>query len=128
MFQINNVYNFATIAPTILGAQYNNMTVKGILTIDEAIKQSDVVTTHEAVKAVSAVLPVSPNNMIFILFVDGTGNTLIMAQDYITPTSIVLVTSVTINIQINNATTAMEPLLRMRLAELGITNFTLTAV
>jgi len=128
MFQINNVYNFATIAPTILGAQYNNMTVKGILTIDEAIKQSDVVTTHEAVKAVSAALPVSPNNMIFILFVDGTGNTLIMAQDYITPTSIVLVTSVTINIQINNATTAMEPLLRMRLAELGITNFTLTAV
>jgi len=128
MFQINNVYNFATLAPTILGAQYNNLTVKGVLTIDDAMKYSDVLTTHESVKAVIPGLPATPSGMVFIRFVDTLGNSVVMSQDYIDPATVTLVTAVTINIQINNATTAMEPMLRMRLKELGINNFTLTAV
>ncbi|MDQ6990759.1 MAG: hypothetical protein Q9M11_03405 [Mariprofundaceae bacterium] len=128
MFIINKSYNFTTLAPSILGASFSNMKVRGIVTIDEAVKHADVVTKHESVRALIPGLPVTPNNLVFIIFVDTTGNIVVLAQDYVDPPSILLVTTTDLSVRIFNVDSSMEAIIKLRLKELGIANFTVTTV
>jgi len=128
IININASYNFTTLAPSILGASYVNMKVKGLVTIDEAVKHTDVVTKHAAVRPLISGLPVSPNNLTFVIFVDGAGNELVIAESYIDPASLVLVTTVNLSIQVFDVPSTMEAMLRLRLKELGVVNFTITPV
>jgi len=126
-FLINQMYDFDTYAPTILGGHYTNMKVKGIVSFDDAIKHADVATIHESVKAVIPGLPPTPNDLIFIIFVDTTGAEVTICKDYINP-AITQVTTININISINGISSALEPVINLRLQELGISNFVITRV
>jgi len=124
MFTVGNSYNFTTLAPTILGASYSNMKVIGIVTMSEAVRYSDVVTKHESVKTIIPGLPNTPNTLLFVVFEDSAGDKLVIAQDYVDLTTIVLVTTINLTIQVFNVASSMEPIVRQRLKELGIVNFT----
>lgn len=128
MFNIGLSYNFSTLAPAILGATYTNMKVIGILTMDEAIKYYDVVTRHEALKGIIPGLPVTPNNMTFILFQNAAGDKIVLAQNYIDPNTIVAVTTLNLQIDIFNVPSTTEAQVTQALKELGITNFRVTVV
>jgi len=126
VFTINKTYDFVTLAPAILGANYTNMKVKGIVTLEEAIKHADVVTMHESVIPVIPGLPPTVNDLIFIIFVDANGHELVLADSYIDATSIVATTVINLDIKISGVDSAMESILNLRLRELGIANFTIT--
>lgn len=128
MFNIAQSYNFTTLAPSLLGGDYTNMKVTGIITFAEAVKRSDVTTKHITVKLLVPGLPATPNNLIFVVFTDASGNELVLAQDYIDPATIVIVTTVNILIEVFDVASSMEPILRQRLKELGIINFKLSTV
>jgi len=128
MFNIAQSYNFTTLAPSLLGGDYTNMKVTGIITYVEAVKRSDVTTKHITVKQLIPGLPATPNNLIFIVFTDASGNELVLAQDYIDPVTIVIVTTVNILVEVFDVASSMEPILRQRLKELGIINFKLSTV
>jgi len=123
MFSINKSYNFTTLDPAMLGASYNNMKVKGIVTFDEAVKYADVATLHNNVKHVIPGLPSLPNDMTYILFVDPAGITKILAEAYIDPNSVVAVTTVNLQVNIFGVDSAMESIIRTRLKEIGVTTF-----
>jgi len=128
MFNINKSYNFSTLAAAILGAAYNNMKVLGILTANEAVKYQDVYTQYEALNTIITGLPTSADMLTYILFVDTLGNKKVIAQEYIDPASITLVTTTNLRIDIFNIDSAMEAVINLRFKELGITNFNITTL
>lgn len=123
---INTTYSFFTLSPTILGTQYTNMTVKAILTSDEAIKYRDIVTLHEKMKVVVSGLPNNVKDCTFYLLENTSGDRIVLANEYIDQSTITLVTSVTINISVFNSLTTDVAILRARLQELGYTDFSIT--
>ncbi|MDQ6988434.1 MAG: hypothetical protein Q9M19_01030 [Mariprofundaceae bacterium] len=121
--QINKSYDFTTLAPALLGAVYTNMKVKGIVTMEEAVKYSDVVTLHESVKSIITGLPNTAHDLVFIILVDTDGQELVLAQDYIDSNTIVMVTTTNLDIKIFNVDSSMEAIIKLRLRELGILSF-----
>jgi len=128
MFNINQSYNFSTLAATILGAMYTNMKVIGILTLAEAIKYSDVVTRHEALKSVIPGLPVYATNMTFVLFESANGTKIVLATNYIDPATIVTVTTIGLRVDIFNVASTAEAQVTQVLKDLGVVDFTVTVV
>jgi len=128
MFNINKSYNFTTLAAAILGAAYTNMKVLGILTANEAVKYNDVYTQYEVLKTIISGLPTSADMLTYVLFVDALGNKKVIAQEYIDPVSVTLVTTTNLRIDIFNIDSAMEAVINLRFKELGITNFNMTTL
>jgi len=104
-FNINKVYNFNTLAPVILGDRYENMTVLGILTAEEAMKYRDIYTLHNNLIPVITGLPVNAGDCSFLLLENTSKETTVLAIEYIDPVSVQLVTSVNIRADIMNAST-----------------------
>jgi len=123
MFTINKSYDFTTLAAAILGAAYTNMKVLGILTAKEASKHIDVYTQFTALNTIIAGLPVSADMLTYILFEDAMGNIKVIAQEYIDPATIVLVTVTNIRVDIFDVPSSTEAVLSARLKEIGLTNF-----
>jgi len=124
----NKSYNFRTLAPAILGASYNNMKVISVMGYTEAVKHADVNTQYQAVSGVLTGLPTSPSALTYNLLEDPSGNRIVMADEYIDPVSVVLVTTINLRVDIMGVDTATEAMLALRLRELGITNFTITNI
>ena len=128
MFNINQSYDFSTLAASLLGATYRNMKVIGIVGMDEAVKYADVVTKHLSAQAVIQGLPASPRDLTYVIFRDPNGNAMVMAQEYIDPNTVVMVSTINLRVDIYNVDSAMHAVINTRLRELGITDFTITPV
>ena len=125
-FNLHKVYNFNTLAPAVLGTSFTNMKVKGIMSATEAMKYRDIYTLHNNLVNVITGLPQNVNDLTFILLTNIDGVDTVLALEYVDSTTIVLVTSTNIRIDINNTTTADLGILRTRLLELGYTNINIT--
>lgn len=123
MMLINKSYNFTTLAPVILGANYTNMKVIAILNSKEAIKYRDIKTLHDLVSKTITSLPKSTVDLTYYLFENENNEKLVFALEYIEPTSIVQVQTVNIRIDVKNTTTEDLALLRKYLVEVGYNNF-----
>lgn len=125
-FALKKSYNFSTLAPTILGNEYENMKVKAILDSDGALKYRDIATLHQTIKGVMTNLPSSITDLTYILFVNQNDEELVLALEYINTDSIKEVASVNIRIDVMNTNTEDIAILTSRLKELGYINFTIT--
>lgn len=125
-FELKKVYNFQTLAPTIIGNEHTNMKVKAILTSDNALKFRDIATLHQTVKNIISGLPESITDLTYVLFETVDKENVVLALEYINTDSITEVTSVNIRINIMRCTTEDISMLRLRLQELGYTNFTIS--
>ena len=128
MFNLNLSYNFTTLAPSILGADYRNMKVVGIMSMAQATQHDDVATKHQILKPVIPGLPLSAEGLTYIMFEDASGNSKILAENYIDPASVVAVTTTNLAINIFDVPSTTEAMLRQRLIELGVGNFTITNI
>lgn len=121
-FELRKRYNFSTKAPAILGAEYRNVMVESIMTADEAVKHTDILTVHEQIKVVLN-LDIEATNCTFIKFKTLDGESVILALEYINSDSIVEVKTINIRVDILEANTEDILIIQERLKELGYANF-----
>ena len=85
--KVNAYYNIITKYPNVLGAQLNNLQLKGILPYDEAIKTFNVIEQHNNVLKVTvvsdAINSLNYKNFTYFHFVDNTGNIYMLPMEYI---------------------------------------------
>lgn len=127
LFKLKNIYNFTTLAPGVLGNTYSNMKVVGMMSHTEAIKYRDVLTLHETVKPLITGLSDSVTDLNYILFVNMISQEeLLLAEEYINPSSVKTVENISINVAFSNVTTEDLAVIRNAIAELGYTSYTIT--
>lgn len=126
-FKLNKTYNFRTLVPTVLGESYTMMKVKAMLTASEAVKYRDIITLHNQLKTKITALPSSVEDYSgFILFVNSSGENVLLADDYIDTYSVVEVKSITIQIVIPDCDTTDVNVLRTSILELGYSKASIT--
>lgn len=122
-FKLNKTYKFTTLVPAILGETYTNMKVKAILTASEAVKYRDIITLHNQLKTKITALPTSVDDYSgFILFVNSSGEQVLLADEYIDTYSVVEIKSITIQLTIAGCDSTDVNIIRTRLLELGYSN------
>jgi hypothetical protein len=116
---IGSTYNFSLLAQAILGAGYSSAVVKGILDYSSAIQIADVTGQHAAVlPALPPGTPADPKVLLYIKIETSTGETRVIAQNWIaTPPVLVVATSATVIV--SNISTADLPRLREVLVSNG---------
>jgi len=125
-FQINKVYNFNTLAPTILGSNYSNMKVLSMLNAKEALKYEDIYTLHNNLLPAILGLPQDVNDCVFLLLETIDGTKKVYAIEYIDPFSIVEVVTTNIRLELFNTNLEDLNIIRARMLELGYNDFNLT--
>lgn len=125
-FELKKSYNFTTLAPTLLGNQYDNMKVKAILTSANALIYKDIATLHRQVKSSISGLPDSITDLTYILFENTDGEEMVLALEYINTDSITEVNSLNIRIELTNCTVDDIGVLKTRLSELGYAGYKIT--
>lgn len=129
-FGLKKTYNFRTLSPVILGAEYKNMKVISILANTEAVKYSDISTLHTTIKNDTAYpisgLPSNVTDLTYILFQNASGDKVVMASEYIDPYSITEVVALNAVVTVNNITSADMSVIRTILAEAGYSNISMT--
>lgn len=127
-FQLKKIYNFNIIsdAASVLGEKYKLMKVKAIFTSAEAVKYSDIATTHETVKGLISNLPESLTDLTYILFESQAGDNFVTALEYIDTNTILEVNAINIRVNIPKVNTEDMVIVKQALAELGYTKFEVT--
>lgn len=125
--QLGKTYNFKTSAPIILGAEYKNQKVIGIVNSAEAMKYSDIQTTHALVAKEISNLP-AINNLTYILFESLDKEKTVIALEYLNLSTITEVTTFTLTISIPNANSDDTSIISNSLKELGYKEFKIDKV
>ena len=108
VFEFGNTYNFLTISKIVLPPEYRNMTVTGIMGLNQAVKlagvNTDVLTLREQLIRETG-LPLLPASKAkYILFEDPNGKNVLLAEDWIKLDTVKLVTAITATVTIKNIT------------------------
>jgi len=126
MFERKKTYNFNTLAPSILGARYENMKVVSILDISDAMKIENVISKHANLLTIIDNLPKDPGDCDFISFMNSSGDIVLLANEYIDQNSIEVVTTFDLNLTIPNVTTEDTALVMAILKQHGYNNVIIT--
>jgi len=124
--KINRVYNFDTLAPSILGTTYKDMKVKAILSANEAIKYRDIYTLHNNLTTAILGLPQDVGDCTYVLFEDRDNKKTVLALEYIDPFTITEVVTTNVRVELYNTDNLDVSVLRTRLLELGYNNFNIS--
>lgn len=125
--QIGSTYNFFLRAPAILGAEYKNATVMGVLDFDSANVIQDVAPLHASVySSLPTGTPKDAKDLLFIKIRTSTGEVRVIAKDWLSMDP-VLVVNKNVRVDILNVDLSKLPLLRAALEHTGFTNFTITS-
>jgi len=110
MLGFNTIYNFTTISNTVIDNMYKDMKVIGIGGLHQMIKTSgvftDVTTVRQQLVAETGLTLVSAEDAMYYLFEDKNGNEVILADDWILPDTIMIVSAVTLKLEISDITTS----------------------
>lgn len=116
---LGNTYAFNTINATILGDQYNNLKLLGIISIDEALKYSDVATIWQQLKSADNTLPNKDAKFItYYLFTNSDNKKIVMGREWIDEDTFTAVTEVNTQITIFGIPTNMETLVVKAITDL----------
>ena len=123
--ELNQFYNFSTLAPVQLGAVYKGVELLAIVSYGLA-KQYDVDARQRAVyPMLPQGTPVDHTKYQYYIFRTPSGDTIAFADTWIDLTSIVKVSTMSFDIQVHDATIADQETARVALVAAGITNFTI---
>lgn len=119
---LNNYYNINTYAPIIFGSNLKNLKLVSILDYNTAIKFSNIPMVQKQIEPyLPPNSPLNFNAYTYYKFIDSEKNEIIIADIWLIPDSIVLVTSISANILVTNITTGDIPIIRDQLRLLGYT-------
>jgi len=119
-FKIKGRYTFTTLAPHVLGAEYRNVTVESIMSYNDAVKKRDVTTLHSILLDTIPNLPQSPDLCQYLSLVTESGESLVIAVEYIDAESIQVVSGINIKIELRNSSLEDLNTIRLALNELGV--------
>lgn len=119
---------FNTLAPGVLGANRDNVTVVAVLDMDTAAVLADVRSKHAQVRNYIPNLPQSAGSYSYVKLRYGNGDTEILGVPWIDADSIEVITSRKLVLTINDVSESTEQLVRQALLQNGISNFTLEVV
>lgn len=125
MLTVNSLYSFTTLAPSVLGSTYTNMKVKALMTVSEAVKHRDVITTHTVLKNSIPGLP-DIGVCTFVLLENINKDTIVLAYEWLDINTISQVSTTNIRVELLNASSDDIAILRTRMLELGYVNFNIT--
>lgn len=121
------MYSFNTLAPAVLGASFLNVTLKAILDYNTAMKFNNVAQQNQVILPIlPAGTPTDPSKYVYLLFSTQTGTTVILAYNWIDPSSISDSQSISISIVVNGVGTADITTISNALNLMGYTNFTIS--
>jgi len=103
-FEVGKSYNFTTIAPITLGANFTNVKVEAIFSFDMAKKLADVVTINEKVKSEAETSTLDPMTTQYIMVTNQDGDSTVLAIDWIVPDSVSEVSSINAVLVLENIT------------------------
>lgn len=126
VFELNKIYDFNTLVPSILGSSYKSMKVKGILTAEGAMKYRDIHTLHNNLISSIPGLPQDIEDCVFLLLENTDKTRIILAVEYIDHASVTNVTTTNIRIEVRNTNITDLEIIRTRLLELGYSDITLS--
>lgn len=128
-FQIDNVYNFNTLAPAILGAEFKNATVLAILNYTVAKTYINIETNHVNIYPYLPVGTVNdPKTYQYILIKTQSGETTVLALPWINTDTVTQVTNQSIVVKVNNITNDDTVKIRDALILMGYSDFTISIV
>ncbi|MCY1278092.1 hypothetical protein D9M68_20060 [compost metagenome] len=116
---------FNTLAPGILGANRENVTVMAVLDMDTAALLADVRSKHVQVRNYIQSLPQSAGSYSYVKIRYGNGETEILGVPWIDSDSIEVITSRQLSITVRDVSETTEQLVRQALLQNGISNFTI---
>jgi hypothetical protein len=119
---------FNTLAPSILGANRNNVTVMAVLDMDTAALLSDVRSKHVQIRNYIQSLPQSAGAYNYVKLRYGNGDTEILGVPWIDSSSIEVITSRQLSVLIRDVSETTEQLVRQALLQNGISNFTIETI
>ena len=126
-FVLGMVYSFNSLAPAILGANFQNVTLKAIMDYDTAMKFSNIALTNKTILPIlPAGTPIDPAVYQFLRFQTTIGTIIILAYPWIDITSIVISVGIKINVAINNVGLPDVIKITNSLNLMGYTNFVIT--
>jgi len=119
-YQIGTSYNFLTLAPAILGTQFNNATLLSIMNHDTAMKFANIDQQAQIVyPALPAGTPNNPQSYVYLLFQTSAGTNVVLANVWINESSITVATTATITVTVTKVTTADVTVIRNILLNAG---------
>lgn len=123
-FSMRKVYNFTTVAPSLLGSPIRKATLVGILSYDEAVKNYDITTLY---RNILPVLPTgTPNNAkstTYYKFKTEASGDIVLAEEWIEAGSIEEVGSISFTVRIRNADLDKITAVRNALIAVGVHDF-----
>ena len=127
-FEIGKVYSFGTLAPALLGAVFDKVTVLGIIDYHIATSFLNVDLYHRRI------YPLLPNGTVdnpkkftYLLVKTESGIQTVLAYEWIEENTIELIDAVTLTVTIPNVSNSDATKVRDALTLLGFLNFTITA-
>lgn len=131
-FTIKHYYNLDTIAPTFIGSRYTNVKLMDILSFESAVKiRQDLVSINQKIKDnVLGAIELNAANLTYLKFIDTTGQTLILAKEWLDNESVVDLTELggykRVTIEIKGSLDDIA-IINNALKNLGYHDFTITA-
>lgn len=124
--QIGSSYNFTLYSPSILGNDYKNAKVLGLLDYDSAIIIQDIAPIHAAIyNQLPTGTPSNPKDLIYIKLQVSSGEKRVIAMDWISSTP-VLNNTADITVKIIGEDLSSIPLIRQLLITNGFTNINIS--
>lgn len=117
---LNRTYNFSLYPNSVIGSSFNNLKVLAILDYNNAIKYSNIELINRQIKPyLPPGTPTNHFNYTYYLF-NYKDKDLVIAEEWIIPSSIEEVTTTSVTIRLNNISTYQYNLIRDQLRLLGI--------
>lgn len=115
---------FNTLAPNVLGANRDNVTIVAAdLDLDTAVLISDVKAKHNQVRNYLTTLPQSAGSYSYVKLRYGNGNIEVLGVPWIDISSIEVITDRKLVIEIGSVSETTEQTARQALLQNGITDF-----
>lgn len=128
-FELNSVYNFNTLAPAILGANFKRVTVLAIVNYAIATTMANIEVNH---RNIYPYLPVGtiddPKTYQYLVIKTETGETTILALPWINLDTVNKLIGQDITIKINNVAPNDAAKIRDALIMLGFNDFNIAVV
>jgi len=115
---------FNTLAPNILGANRDNVTIVAAdLDLDTAVLISDVKAKHNQVRNYITTLPQSAGSYSYVKLRFGNGQVEVLGVPWIDQNTIEVITDRKLTVEVGSVSDSTEQLVREALLQNGITDF-----
>lgn len=129
MYEIGNLYSFATKAPAVLGKDFVNLELVQVTNYKHASRIRDVQAIHRSIlNELGEGAPANAEQLSYLVFETSTGDELVFAENWINPESITTASAKTLSVTIPNASMTDQRRVREILSQEGYKNFEVVLV